>query len=446
MSKFFKNFVFAVAGFLTVAALASCDTNQHEHVWESNKDATHHWQECACGEISEKAEHVYATDWSLDTTYHYHLCECGAKDEKIPHNFGEWVVTLEPTVEAEGSRKQTCSDCGREKVEAIAKLKPEGAGTTAPTAVYAVAPADWAICNIYFWTDGADSFVSWPGVEMTLVDSSTNLWGYVLPEGVENVIFNNGSQQTVDIPFQKDGNLYNVITGSTEKFEFEMDTYTPKETDPELNGYTPKDPTVAEDYTIYVQVDASWGTPNIYFWEGKKAGFDWPGKAMTEVDAANGVYSYVIDTEVKTVIFNGTTQTANLTIPAGVNAYVVAVDGNATPKQYVDGSFNDVEVEKETPVFYLKGSVNGWSDNDDYKLAIDGDTATLTVELEANVEFKIATSNWNPEFGWGKFVDQTNGMLGDNGGNIKVLTAGVYTFVVTDLNGTPVLTVTAEAK
>ena len=40
------------------------------------------------------------------------------------HNWGEGVVTTEPTTEAEGVKTYTC-ECGETKTESIAKLTPD---------------------------------------------------------------------------------------------------------------------------------------------------------------------------------------------------------------------------------------------------------------------------------------------------------------------------------
>ena len=562
MRKGLKSFCLAIAGLLSVFALVSCGEEAHTHTYETKHDATSHWEECACGDKKEAVAHSYGTEWVNDTTYHWHECACGAKTEEIPHNFGDWVITVEPTLESTGTRTKTCADCGRVKSESIDKLQPEKDGTTEPTAVYATVPEDWAICNIYFWTDGADSFVSWPGVEMTLVDEATCLWGYILPAGVENVIFNNGSAQTIDIVYQKTGNLYNVVPGEG-NFDYELDTYTPEDDDPELNGYTPKDPDAVEDYTIYVQLPANWANPNIYFWEGDKKPEAWPGAALEVVDAENNVYSYLIDTAVTTVIFNnGTVQTVNLSIVEGANAFIVEDEAtgsegkfNATPMIYdaesgdfaelpkdytmyvqvptswttvnvyywgvddapgwpgnamevVDaekgiysyviseevktvifnngevqtedlavvlgnnafvlaaevnaggkydatakvynaesGEFEESEVEVTIPELYVVGTITNWGFVDANKLVIGEDgKATIVIELTVDDKFKVSTTTWAPAFGWGKFVDNTDGALADAlaDGNIKVTKAGTYTIVVEIVDNALVCTIDVE--
>ena len=43
--------------------------------------------------------------------------------------FGEWVTVEEATADKEGLKKHTCSECGFEETESIAKLAPQ---TTEP--------------------------------------------------------------------------------------------------------------------------------------------------------------------------------------------------------------------------------------------------------------------------------------------------------------------------
>ena len=50
--------------------------------------------------------------------------------------------------------------------------------------------------------------------------------------------------------------------------------------------------------------------------------------------------------------------------------------------------------------YYVKGSMNNWSNSDDYKLVIDATTmsATITAELTEGSEFKVANSDWGKQF------------------------------------------------
>ena len=88
---------------------------------------------------------------------------------------------------------------------------------------YFIAPESWTVVKYYTW--GAGTEAGWPGNEMTLVDSEKRLYKAEIDTGkYMNLIFNNGSEQTVDISLigvenntlfeinGKDGDKYNVKT------------------------------------------------------------------------------------------------------------------------------------------------------------------------------------------------------------------------------------------
>lgn len=77
--------------------------------------------------------------------------------------------------------------------------------------------------------------------------------------------------------------------------------------------------------------------------------------------------------------------------------------------------------------------MTGWGDpTDEFKLTVDGTTATITITLKENDEFKIATSAWTCEINFGKLVDVDATLFADANGNIKCLVAGTYTITVTN--------------
>ncbi|MDE7384889.1 MAG: starch-binding protein [Anaeroplasmataceae bacterium] len=546
MKKILKTLAFVLVGVFAVTALVACGSkHEHKYTYES------------------------------DNTKHKAICECGEENPYEPHTWGEWTVTKEATENEKGSRKHTCTVCGKEVSEDIKQLDPELAVNTAALAVYAQVPADWETVNIYYWNSlsgDANTLdpgyaVGWPGVPMTLVDEAKHLWGYELPIGVENVIFNDGSTQTVDIKLAKAKNLYvlGAEANGEGKFEITYDSYTKKDTDPELakpvlkeagfvvtyvtvledwenvnvywygsakgcewpgvameavegatNVYTfakvPDDAThvifnngtvqtvdipvvkglngfilqeevnegkhlaktgefnlgtkVIDEVTLvdfYAQVPADWEEVYIHLWEGaaglKPAG--WPGAKMTLVDAEKHIWKYTIDAKVATIIINAGADTETVDLPQtpntlinveGVNAVIVTAadskDGAAAAlAKYADGEITEVVVEKTTPVYYVVGDVKAlsttWNFADDGKLVINGDEteSALTLALVAGDSFKVAVEGWSAEFGY--FAELGAAFENDNG-NIKVVTAGNYEFKVTDLNGTPALSITLK--
>ncbi len=59
----------------------------HIHIFETTNDEDYHWTECACGEGTEKIEHLY-TERQNDE-YHWEECDCGAQKNTAMHNYTE---------------------------------------------------------------------------------------------------------------------------------------------------------------------------------------------------------------------------------------------------------------------------------------------------------------------------------------------------------------------
>ncbi len=60
---------------------------EHTHSFVENKDETHHWTECECGEATEKIAHSHTEQ--KDSDYHWTECSCGDATEKIAHSYAE---------------------------------------------------------------------------------------------------------------------------------------------------------------------------------------------------------------------------------------------------------------------------------------------------------------------------------------------------------------------
>ena len=86
------------------------------------------------------------------------------------------------------------------------------------------------------------------------------------------------------------------------------------------------------------------------------------------------------------------------------------------------------------PDMYVRGSMTGeeWPALEDYKLVLNAeeDTLEITLDFAQNDLFKVADANWGKEFAWSAIIDETNGGLADDWGNIKVVVAGTYKIVV----------------
>ncbi|MBO5295551.1 MAG: hypothetical protein J6B71_09965, partial [Clostridia bacterium] len=69
-------------------------------------------------------EHVYQDEWSANDTYHWHAAACNHPDvisDKAEHDWDAGTVTKEPTKDAEGILKRTCTVCGQSKEETLPK-------------------------------------------------------------------------------------------------------------------------------------------------------------------------------------------------------------------------------------------------------------------------------------------------------------------------------------
>ncbi len=75
--------------------------------------------------------HVHEwSPWKQNENQHWKECKfCGETTEKETHKFGDWIVTDEPTDTKEGTKVQTCTECGYQKTEQIAALGPDSADT-----------------------------------------------------------------------------------------------------------------------------------------------------------------------------------------------------------------------------------------------------------------------------------------------------------------------------
>ncbi len=139
----------------------------HNHTYgDWSSDSTEHWHECTdencpdrLGGITDRAAHIYDNDedatcnecgyvrdvnppdpshvhtygdWSKNSTEHWHECtnmNCPNRADSIKdraeHDFGEWVVTLQPTTESEGREERVCAVCAYKEKRSIPVVEPE---------------------------------------------------------------------------------------------------------------------------------------------------------------------------------------------------------------------------------------------------------------------------------------------------------------------------------
>ena len=133
-----------------------------EHKCEFNGeylyDSTYHWQECECGELSEKvsheyewtqisaptcgtaevlegvckscgykttqtgsttAEHNYSAEWKYDETHHWQECSCGEASEKVAHKYFVNIETGSKICEVCGSFYEESTDLEEEPTDDV---------------------------------------------------------------------------------------------------------------------------------------------------------------------------------------------------------------------------------------------------------------------------------------------------------------------------------------
>lgn len=385
--------------------------------------------------------HEAGKQWEADENTHYHVCSlCGDRVDQADHTWGEWIVSVPASVGSEGSEYRQCTVCKKSQTRSIPAIVLATGEAKEDVAVYCKAPVEWTTVNCYYWGENIDAnkTVGWPGVEMTCVNESENIWGFVVPSGTANVIFNNGSTQTADLLFGTETNLYTLtVTNAEGKLLADYSSYAPAADQVELNKYP-----ISEEETfrtIYVQLPEGWAEQNIHYW-GAGVGSTWPGDALTLVDAEKHLYSFELSSKVTGFLFDAGVdqpQTTNILPNEAVNGYVVSVDaeGNVSYKActYQDGTFTEVELEPDLVVLYVKGSMNSWSDNDEFKLVVDGDNATLTVTFVEEDVFKIATSAWDIQFNSAN-TEMDDSLFTADGENIKCLVTGTYVITVFNYN------------
>ncbi len=76
--------------------------------------------------------------------------------------------------------------------------------------VYLWNTAKWSVQNCYSWPTGGDGASAWPGNSMTKVDTfgGYDLYKFTIPSNEDNIIFNNGTDQTDDLTLPSDMVVY----------------------------------------------------------------------------------------------------------------------------------------------------------------------------------------------------------------------------------------------
>lgn len=78
----------------------------------------------AYAEDEIKHSHSYGS-WQHDDTHHWHECSCGDITDKAVHDFGGWVSDKKPTEANSGSRHRDCKVCNYRQTESLAPTGPD---------------------------------------------------------------------------------------------------------------------------------------------------------------------------------------------------------------------------------------------------------------------------------------------------------------------------------
>ena len=293
---------------------------------------------------------------------------------------------------------------------------------------------EWTAVNLYAWNASGEHAGTWPGTAMTAVEGKDGWYTLTINASVTalKVIFNDGTSQTADLSYA--GLNYWVGETAYETIEAAEEAITNPPVDPDP---TP-DPELINWYFAGSMNGWAQADPLVY---------DENGVASIEMTLAVGDEFKIADNTNSDWLpqLNSSNIPTDLAANFGDKDSNILVNIAGTYKfSVVDGALVIEVIEVSEPsepvipttVWYLKGTMNGWSDNDSYVLTYDENgVASLTVDLAAGDNFKIATSNWNPQFGYSDVQGNANFEEGTNdegvkNGNIAVVVAGTYKFSV----------------
>ena len=255
--------------------------------------------------------------------------------------------------------------------------------------LYYVNSTKWTTVNGYVWNKASDTpLTAWPGAAMTKTSETVkgfNVYSYTFDAAKYDRIIFNGGGQTGDLTFN-----------ASKPYYYEGKWYA---TLAEINGAD-----APAELTLYYVNTTKWTKVNAYAWiDGGAPLSAWPGSPATLMDktvSGNQVYSYTFNPAMaKLIIFNnGVSQTDDLTIDATKpyfynNKWVASVTFDATPV---------VPTPTYEPI-YLRGNVNAWGVDDDWKLTTtDGNyfvanyAAGSEVELSGSFKLGSGTTDWTP--------------------------------------------------
>lgn len=202
--------------------------------------------------------------------------------------------------------------------------------------VHAYVPLSWKTVNMWAWSapDGTNAFEAWPGE--ALVEGEDGWFTGKVPTWVNSLIINGneGTVQTEDITIEGKELWITVYEDLTYELSYE---------DP--NKAVP-------NITVHAQVPADWSAPSCWAWsapDGTNAFSAWPGEALTQ---DGDWYTIEVPGWINSVIINaneGTVQTADLSVEAGKDVWVVVTDPENATVSYELPAAQATPAETEVP-------------------------------------------------------------------------------------------------
>ena len=187
--------------------------------------------------------------------------------------------------------------------------------------VHAYVPLAWENVNMWAWSapDGTNAFAAWPGAAMA--EGEDGWFTGKAPTWVNSLIINGneGSVQTADISIEGKELWITVYEDLTYELSYE---------DPDK---------AVENVTVHAQVPADWTDPCCWAWsapDGTNAFASWPGEALTK---DGDWYTIEVPGWINSVIINGnggSVQTADLSVDAGKDIWVVITGADSAVVTY----------------------------------------------------------------------------------------------------------------
>lgn len=215
----------------------------------------------------------------------------------------------------------TVAEDGTATVAYEAQLRGEIPAYVEKFIIHAYVPLSWKTVNLWAWSapDGTNAFEAWPGAALT--EGEDGWFTGKAPTWINSIIINGneGTVQTADISIEAKELWITVYEDLTYDLVYE-------------------DPNKAVDnITVRAKVPADWTDPCCWAWsapDGTNAFTSWPGEALT----LDGDW-YVLEVPgwINSIIINGnggTVQTADLSVEAGKDLWVVVTAADSAEVTY----------------------------------------------------------------------------------------------------------------